>query len=94
MRFPSMLYVQPAKPQISLLLINCLRYFPLFVGVLCLSLFCYASLCVHSSAIILKRKRKLVALLLLSYNCIVTVNDLWLILTTPWVGLNCDCGIF
>ena len=41
--------------------------FPLFVGVLCLSLFCYALLCVHSSfAIILKRKRKLVALLLLS----------------------------
>ena len=24
-------------------------YFPLFVGVLCLSLFCYALLCVHSS---------------------------------------------
>ena len=43
------------------------KYFPLFVGVLCLSLFCYALLCVHSSfAIILKRKRKLVALLLLS----------------------------
>ena len=38
-------------------------YFPLFVGVLCLSLFYYALLCVHSSfAIILKRK--LVALLL------------------------------
>ena len=35
------------------------------MGVLCLSLFCYALLCVHSSfAIILKRKRKLVALLL------------------------------
>ena len=43
--------------------------FSLFVGVLCLSLFCYALLCVHSSfAIILKRKRKLVALLLLSYR--------------------------
>ena len=37
-------------------------YFPLFEEVLCLSLFCYALLCVHSSfAIILKRKRKLVA---------------------------------
>ena len=39
--------------------------FPLFVGVLCLSLFGYALLCVDSSfAIILKSKRKLVALLL------------------------------
>ena len=34
-------------------------YFQLFVGVLCLSLFCYALLCVLSSfAIILKRKRE------------------------------------
>ena len=57
-----------------LLLIYCLMYFPLFVGVLCLSLFCYALLCVHSSfAIILKRKRKLVALILLSHRCIVTI---------------------
>ena len=32
-------------------------------------------LCVHSTfAIILKRKRKLVALLLLSYRCNVTIN--------------------
>ena len=45
-------------------------YFPLFVGVLCLSLFWYALLCVHFSfAINLKRKRKLIALLLLSYRC-------------------------
>ena len=43
----------------------------MFVGVLCLSLFCYALLCVHSSfAIILKKKRKLASLLLLSYTCI------------------------
>ena len=42
-------------------------YFPLFVGVRCLS-FCFALLCVHSSfAIILKRKRKLSTLLILSY---------------------------
>ena len=62
-------------------------YFQLFVGVLCLSLFCYALLCVHSSfAIILKRK--LVALLLLSYRFIVTTNVLWLFLTVPWVGLQ------
>ena len=47
----------------------CLMYFPLFVGVLCLclSLFYYALMCVYSSfAIILKRKGKLVALLILS----------------------------
>ena len=45
--------------------------------VLCLYLFCYALLCVHSSfEIMLKRKIKLVALLLLSYRCIVTINIL------------------
>ena len=49
-------------------------YFPLCVGVLRLSLFRYALLCVHFSfAIILKRKRKMVASLLLSYRCIFTV---------------------
>ena len=49
-----------------LLLIYCLMNFPLFVGVLCLYFVCYALLCVHSSfAIILKRKRKLAALLFL-----------------------------
>ena len=60
-----------------LLLICCLLCFPLVVGVLCLSLFCYALLCVLSRfAIILKRIRYLVALLLLSYGCLVTVNVL------------------
>ena len=46
-------------------------YFPLFVGAMCLSLFCYALFCVHSSfAIILKRKRELVALLIvLQMSC-------------------------
>ena len=73
-----------------LLLIYCLIYFLLFEGVLCLSLFCYALLCIHSSfAIILRRKRKLVVLLLLSYSCIVTINIQWLFLTVPWVGLQC-----
>ena len=58
-----------------------------------MSLLCYALLCVHSSfAIILKRK--LVALLLLSYICIITVNVLWLILTVPWVGLPCVIVVF
>ena len=70
-------------------------YSPLFVGVLCLYLFCYALLCAHSSfEIILKRKRKLVALLLLSYRCIVTINVLWLFLKVPWVGLQYVIVIF
>ena len=58
-------------------------------------LFCYALPCVHSCfAIILKRKNKLVALLLLSFDCIVTINVLWLFLTVPWVGLQCVIVIF
>ena len=82
---------------VLLLLIYCLMYFPLFAGVLCLYLFCYmyVLLCVHSSfAIILKRKRKLVALLLLSYRCFVTINVLWLFLTVPRVGLQCVIMVF
>ena len=63
-----------------MLLIRCLVCFPLVGGgggVLCLSLFCWTLLFVHTSfSIILKRKRELVALLLLSYGCLVTVNDL------------------
>ena len=70
-------------------------YFTLFVGVLCLSLLFNALLCVHSSfAIILKRKRKLVALILLFYRCIVTINVLWLFLAVPWVGIQCLIVIF
>ena len=72
-------------------------YFTLFVGVQCLSLFCYALLCIHSSfTIILKGKKKLVALLLLSYRCIVTctVNVLWLFLTVTWFGLQYVIVVF
>ena len=70
-------------------------YLPLLVGVLCLSLFCYALLCIHSSfTIILKRKRKLIALLLLSCRCIVTVNAPWFFLTLPWVGLQYVIVVF
>ena len=36
----------------------------------------------------------LVALLLMSYRCIVTVNALWLFLTVPWVGLQCVSVVF
>ena len=51
--------------------------FPLAVGVLCLSLFCCALLCDLSRfEFILKKKRELVALLLLSCECLVTVNVL------------------
>ena len=65
------------------------------MGVLCFSLFCYALLCVQVSfAIILKRMRKLIALLLLSYRRIVTINVLWLFLTVPWVGLQCVIMVF
>ena len=65
------------------------------VGVLCLSLFCYALLCVHFSfAIILKRKRKRIALLLLSYKCIATINVLWLFLRVPWVGMQYVIVVF
>ena len=64
------------------------------MGVLCLSLFCYALLCVHSSfAIILKWKRKLVALLLLYYRCIVTINVARLFLTVPWVCVRCVIAV-
>ena len=70
-------------------------YFPLFVGILCLSVFCCVVLCVHSSfAIILKKKTKLVALLLLSFRYIVFINVLWLFLTAQWVGLQCEIVVF
>ena len=84
-----------SKAVVLLLLIYCLMYFTLFVEVLCLSLFSYALLWVHFSfAIILKRKRRLVALLLLSYRCIVTSHVLWLFLAVPWVGLQCVSVVF
>ena len=56
---------------------------------------CCALLGVLSSfAIILKRKRELFALLLLSYGCLVTVNVLRPLLTVPWVGLRCVIVVF
>ena len=51
----------------------------------------------HSSfAIILKRKRKLIALLLLSYRCIVAIiiNVLWLFLAGPWASMQCVIVVF
>ena len=70
-------------------------YFPLFVVIMCLSLFWYALLCILSSfAIILKRKIELVALLLLSYKCLVTVYVLWLFLAMPWIDMQCVIVVF
>ena len=57
---------------------------------MCLSLFRYAILSVHSSfIIILSRKRELMDLLFLSFGCLGTLNVLWLFLMVPWVGLQC-----
>ena len=80
---------------VLLLLIYCLKYFQLYCWSSVFEFVCYALLCVHSSfAIILKRKRKLVALLLLSCRCIVTINVLWPFIAVPWVGLRCLIIIF
>ena len=60
-----------------------------------MSLICYVLLYVYSSfAIILKRKRKLIALLLLSYRCLVTVNILVALSrgAMGWPAV-CDCDI-
>ena len=60
-----------------------------------MSLFCYALVFVYSSfAMILKRKRKLVVLLLMSYRSIITINEPWLFLTVPWVCLQCVVVVF
>ena len=68
---------------------------PIVLEGLCLALFCNQLLCVHSSfAIILKRKRELTYLLLLSYRCIVTISGMWLFLTVPWVGLQYVIVVF
>ena len=41
-----------------------------------------------------ERKRKLIALLLLSYRCIATINVLWFFLAVPWVGLQYVVVVF
>ena len=54
------------------------------MGVLCLSLFCYALLCVHSSfANISNRKRKLV-----------DTNSMWLFFIVQVFGLQCVIVVF
>ena len=76
---------------------------------LCLSLFCYALLCVHSSFAIPWRGREswllcyycltiyvlwLFLNLRLSSWCLVTVIVLWPFLMVPWVSLQCVIVIF
>ena len=65
------------------------------MGILCLSVFCYALLCVLSGfPIIMRGSGGLVALLLLSYGCLVAVGVLWLFPcgAVGWSAM-CDCGI-
>ena len=58
-------------------------------------IFWYALLYVlYSFAVILPRKKELVALLLLSFGCNVTVNVLWLFFTMPWVRLRFVVVVF
>ena len=84
-----------SKAVVLLLLIYCFMYLPLFVGALRWSLFWYSLLYAPSSfVIILTRKKELVALLLLSFRCLVTVNGLWLFLTVPWISLQCVIMVF
>ena len=54
------------------------------------------TLCLFYSffAIILKKRRKLVALLCLSYRCIGNINVLWLFLPVLWVGLSYVIVVF
>ena len=64
------------------------------MGVLCWSLFWYALLYVLSSfEIILMRKRKLVALLLLSFGCLVTACPVALPHSAMGWSAVCDCHI-
>ena len=55
----------------------------------------YALLYVHSSfAKTLTRKRGLVALVLLSSGCLVSVKVMLLFLVVPWSGLHCVIVVF
>ena len=76
-------------------LIYCFTYIPLFVGCPVLVFVEYALLYVlFSCAIILTRKREIVALLLLSFGRFVTVNVFWLFLVVPSNGLQIVSVIF
>ena len=79
---------------VLLLLIYCLMYFPSFVGVLCLSLFPYALLCVHSFFYHLEEEEKTGCFAIIVLHNIVTINVLWLFLTVQWVVLLCVTVVF
>ena len=71
----------------------CCCWFIVYYCSYCLLGFCvYALIC--SFAIILTRKRDLVALLKLSSWWLVTVGAPWLLLAVPWVGLQCVIVVF
>ena len=79
---------------VLLFMIYCLMYVPLFAWVLCWSLFWYAILLSSRFAIILTRKRELVALLLL-YFWMSCYRKCHVALPHGVVGWSavCDCGI-
>ena len=78
---------------VLLLLINCLMYFPLFVGVLCLSLFCYVLLFVHSSfATIWTRKTELITFIVLWMSCYCKCSVALPHSAVGW-SAECDCDI-
>ena len=67
----------PSKAVVLLLLIYCLMYFPFFVGAL-FGMHYFVSFLVCNYLEVEEREQ--VALFLLSYGCLVTVNVLWLFL--------------
>ena len=79
------------KAVVLLLFIYCLMYFPLFVGVLCLSLFCYALLCVHSS-LAKKEKAGCFATIVLQMYCYCKCSVVVLHGAVGWSAVF-DCGI-
>ena len=83
-----------SKAVVLLLLIYCLMYFPLFVGGLCLYLFCYALLCVHSNFAIILRGREswLPRYYFLQMNCYYKCSVALPHVAVGWSAV-CDCGI-
>ena len=81
----------------TIIVVDLLFYVPHIVcggSVLVFVLVCI-TLCPSSFAIILTRKRELVALLLLSFGCLVTHSEFSVALPHSAVGWSavCDCGI-
>ena len=74
----------------------CLMYFPLFVGVLCLPLFCFALLCVLSSfAIIFEEEERAgcFACIVLRMSCCCKRSVTFPNETVGWSAMLDDCGI-